>query len=97
MWECHGWRGLGEVSEHYIRGKDMTGFAAGVFTHFSSTWLPLRSSALFTSMHASLSTVADLNQGPNTDGCHVFLGHISGAWQLSYGGTTSSPVPSHAV
>ncbi|KAL3143346.1 hypothetical protein ABBQ38_002181 [Trebouxia sp. C0009 RCD-2024] len=30
MWECHGWRGLGEVSEHYIRGKDMTGFAAAL-------------------------------------------------------------------
>ena len=29
IWECHGWRGLGQVSQHYIRGKDMTGFAAG--------------------------------------------------------------------
>lgn len=30
MWECHGWRGLGQVSQHYIRGKDMTGFAAAL-------------------------------------------------------------------
>ena len=30
MWECHGWKGLGQVSQHYIRGKDMTGFAAGM-------------------------------------------------------------------
>ena len=29
MWECHGWKGLGQVSQYYIRGKDMTGFAAG--------------------------------------------------------------------
>lgn len=30
IWECHGWRGLGQVSQHYIRGKDMTGFAAAL-------------------------------------------------------------------
>ena len=32
MWECHGWKGLGQVSQHYIRGKDMTGFAAGTLS-----------------------------------------------------------------
>lgn len=30
MWECLGWRGLGQVSQHYIRGTDMTGFAAAL-------------------------------------------------------------------
>ena len=55
MWECHGCRGLGEVSEHYIRGKDMTGFAAGMSTHSPSTLLQNCSPALDTSMHASSS------------------------------------------
>ena len=29
IWECQGWQGLGQASQHYARGKDMTGFAAG--------------------------------------------------------------------
>ena len=29
VWQCLAWRGLALASQHYVRGKDMTAFAAG--------------------------------------------------------------------
>ena len=90
MWECHGCRGLGEVSEHYIRGKDMTGFAAG--TLLTPHPLCCRVAHLRWHQHACfvVKVCVDLNMEPNPVSCHAFLGHISGILQPSSTIVTSS-------